>query len=87
MAVCGLRRWRIGLPGGLLIAMSLHFLANIAIPLVRVSPLGSNAAVAGTILSLWVALFWVASIVVLPLLNGPIGASVGTAPPGTSTAL
>jgi hypothetical protein len=84
MSVCGLRRWRIGLPGGLLIAMSLHFLANIAIPLVRVSPLGNNAGLSGTILTLWVTLFWVAAIVVLPLLNGPIGASAGTTPPGTT---
>lgn len=82
MAICGWRRWRIGLPGGLLIAMSLHFLANIAIPLVRVSPLGRNEALAGTLLSLWVTLFWMAFIVLLPVLNGPIG---GNAAPAAAT--
>ena len=77
MALCGWRRWPIGLAGGLALAMLLHFLANIAIPLVRLSPLGGNEALAGAILSLWVTLFWVAFLGLLPLLNGPIGGATG----------
>ena len=69
VAVCAWRRWRGGLALGLPLAMALHFLLNIAIVVVRLSPLGRYPVVASTLLSLWVAGFWCGAIVLLVVLN------------------
>lgn len=80
LAVCGWRRWRGGLALGLPLAMALHFLINIPIVLVRLSPLGKHEAVAATLLSLWVTLFWFGSIVLVIALNRATRPEPATAP-------
>lgn len=64
MALLGWKRWRIGFAGGLALAMLLHLLGNLPILLGAAGLLG-DPAVRGVIISLWIAVFWLAAAVLL----------------------
>lgn len=68
LALIGWRRWG-SLPLGLLAAMAGHFLGNVGITMAAQGLFGPNEAVRATILTLWVAAFWIACIFLLPALN------------------
>jgi hypothetical protein len=69
MVLFGWKCWRIGFAGGLVLAMALHFALNFPIGAASAGWFGTDTAMISSILSLWVALFFVAAVVVLLILD------------------
>ncbi len=82
----GWRHWRGGLVAGLAAAMLLHLLLNLAIPLAGTGVFGTDPAVIGIILSVWVAVYWlVIGGVLIGLAARGSGGVPGVALLGTAT--
>jgi hypothetical protein len=70
MALLGWKAWRIGLAGGLALAVALHLAVNLPIAATHAGWFGSDPVLLGSLLSMWNVAFFIAALVVLLVLDG-----------------
>ncbi len=70
MALLGWKAWRIGLAGGLALAILLHLAVNLPIAAVHAGWFGTEPATLTVLMSVWNAAFFIAALVVLLVLDG-----------------
>jgi hypothetical protein len=83
MALFGWKCWRIRFAGGLALAMVLHLALNFPIGAASAGLFGTDIALISSILSLWVAAFFVAAVLVLLILDRRIAGLPSAAQPVT----
>ena len=69
MTILGWKCWRIGFVGGLALGMILHFALNFSIVLAQAGWFGRDPVIAGSLLSLWNILYFLAAVMVLLILD------------------
>lgn len=80
MAVLGWKSWRIGLGGGIALAMLLHLALNFPIAAAHAGWLGSDPTLVATLMSLWNAGYFIAALLVLVVLDNRVAGLPSTAP-------
>jgi hypothetical protein len=70
MALLGWKAWRIGLAGGLAIAVALHLAVNLPIAAVHAGWFGSDPTLVSHLMLVWNLAFFIAALVVLLVLDG-----------------
>jgi len=83
MAILGWKCWRLGFVGGLVVAMALHFALNFPIGAASAGWFGTDVALIGSVLSLWVVAFFIAAVLVLLILDRRIAGVASLAQPVT----